>query len=41
VAASRLCRSYAIIFSDDDEVQKRLDAPDAPALFALLGEVNE
>lgn len=31
----------AIIFSDDDEVQKLLDAPDAPALFALLGEVNE
>ncbi|MBF4635428.1 PTS sugar transporter subunit IIA [Agreia pratensis] len=31
----------AIIFSDDDEVQKLLDAPDGPALFALLGEVNE
>jgi PTS system mannitol-specific IIA component len=31
----------AIIFSDDDEVQKLLDAPDGPALFALLSEVNE
>jgi PTS system mannitol-specific IIA component len=31
----------AIIFSDDDEVQKLLDAPDAAALFALLSEVNE
>jgi PTS system mannitol-specific IIA component len=31
----------AIIFSDDDEVQKLLDAPDAEALYALLAEVNE
>ncbi|OUE23391.1 PTS sugar transporter subunit IIA [Clavibacter michiganensis] len=31
----------AIIFSDDDEVQKLLDAPDAQALYALLAEVNE
>lgn len=32
----------AIIFSDEDEVQKLLDAPDAAALVALLGgEVND
>ncbi|MFT2693776.1 PTS sugar transporter subunit IIA [Clavibacter zhangzhiyongii] len=31
----------AIIFSDDDEVRKLLDAPDAEALYALLAEVNE
>ncbi|QAY73180.1 PTS mannitol transporter subunit IIA [Agromyces protaetiae] len=31
----------AIIFSDEDEVQKLLDAPDAAALAALLGEVND
>ncbi|MBM7411810.1 PTS system mannitol-specific IIA component [Clavibacter michiganensis] len=31
----------AIIFSDDDEVQKLVDAPDAEALYALLAEVNE
>ena len=30
----------AIVFSDEDEVQKLLDAPDADELFALLGEVN-
>ncbi|NQX15210.1 MULTISPECIES: PTS sugar transporter subunit IIA [unclassified Rathayibacter] len=30
----------AIIFSEEDEVQKLLDAPDAQALYALLGEVN-
>jgi PTS system mannitol-specific IIA component len=31
----------AIIFSDDDEVQKLLDAPTAEELYALLSEVNE
>ncbi|KQV07199.1 PTS sugar transporter subunit IIA [Leifsonia sp. Root112D2] len=31
----------AIIFSDDDEVQKLLDADSAEAVFALLGDVNE
>lgn len=31
----------AILFSEDDEVQQLLDAPDADALFALLGDVNE
>ena len=31
----------AIIFSEDDEVQALLDAPDADALFAALGDVNE
>ncbi|AZZ50760.1 MULTISPECIES: PTS sugar transporter subunit IIA [Rathayibacter] len=30
----------AIIFSEEDEVQKLLDAPDAQSLYALLGEVN-
>ena len=30
----------AIIFSEEDEVQKLLDAPDAQALYGLLGEVN-
>ncbi|MCI2957834.1 PTS sugar transporter subunit IIA [Agromyces atrinae] len=31
----------AIIFSDDDEVQKLLSAPDAAAIAAILAEVNE
>ncbi len=31
----------AIIFSDDDEVQKLVDAPDVEALYALMAEVNE
>lgn len=31
----------AIIFSDEDEVQKLLDAPDADAIYALLSEVND
>jgi PTS system mannitol-specific IIA component len=31
----------AIIFSEEDDVQKLLDAPDQAALFALLSEVNE
>ena len=31
----------AIIFSEDDEVEKLVEAPDADALFALLGDVNE
>jgi PTS system mannitol-specific IIA component len=31
----------AIIFSDDDEVQKLLDASTAEELYALLSEVNE
>ncbi len=31
----------AIIFSDEDEVQRLIDAPDAAALHALLSEVNE
>ncbi|MBF4461615.1 MULTISPECIES: PTS sugar transporter subunit IIA [unclassified Rathayibacter] len=30
----------AILFSEEDEVQKLLEAPDAQALYALLGEVN-
>ncbi|PPH08266.1 PTS mannitol transporter subunit IIA [Rathayibacter sp. AY1G1] len=30
----------AIIFSEEDEVQKLLDAPDAQSLYSLLGEVN-
>ncbi|AZZ56054.1 PTS sugar transporter subunit IIA [Rathayibacter iranicus] len=30
----------AIIFSEEDDVQKLLDAPDAQALYSLLGEVN-
>ncbi|SFN93970.1 PTS sugar transporter subunit IIA [Mycetocola miduiensis] len=30
----------AIVFSDEDEVQKLLDAADANELFALLEEVN-
>lgn len=30
----------AIIFSEEDDVQKLLDAPDARALYSLLGEVN-
>ncbi|KZX21033.1 PTS sugar transporter subunit IIA [Rathayibacter tanaceti] len=30
----------AIIFSEEDEVQKLLDAPDAQALYSVLGEVN-
>lgn len=30
----------AIIFSEEDEVQKLLEAPDAQALYSLLGEVN-
>lgn len=30
----------AIIFSEEDEVQKLLNAPDAQALYSLLGEVN-
>jgi PTS system mannitol-specific IIA component len=31
----------AIIFSDEDEVQRLIDARDAAALHALLSEVNE
>ena len=31
----------AILFSEEDDVQKLTDAPDADALFALLGDVNE
>ena len=31
----------AILFSEEDDVQKLLDAPDADALYALLGDVNE
>jgi PTS system mannitol-specific IIA component len=31
----------AIIFSEEDDVQKLVEAPDADALFALLGDVNE
>ncbi|MFF1571592.1 PTS sugar transporter subunit IIA [Leifsonia sp. NPDC058292] len=31
----------AIIFSEEDDVQKLIEAPDADALFALLGDVNE
>ena len=31
----------AILFSEEDDVQKLIDAPDADALFALLGDVNE
>jgi PTS system mannitol-specific IIA component len=31
----------AILFSEDDDVQKLIEAPDADALFALLGDVNE
>ncbi len=31
----------AIIFSDEDEVQRLIDAPDAAALHALLSEVND
>ncbi|MFF1876726.1 PTS sugar transporter subunit IIA [Leifsonia sp. NPDC058230] len=31
----------AIIFSEEDDVQKLIDAPDADAMFALLGDVNE
>ena len=31
----------AIIFSDDDEVQKLVDASTAEQLHALLSEVNE
>lgn len=31
----------AIIFSEEDDVQKLLDAPDQAALFALLSEVND
>lgn len=31
----------ALIFSEDEEVQKLLAAPDADALYALLGAVNE
>lgn len=31
----------AIIFSDEDEVQKLLDADSADAVFALLADVNE
>ncbi|WP_202563848.1 PTS sugar transporter subunit IIA [Agreia sp. COWG] len=31
----------AIIFSDEDDVQRLLDAPDRDALYALLSEVNE
>lgn len=31
----------AIIFSDEDEVQKLLDADSADQVFALLGDVNE
>lgn len=30
----------AIIFSEEDEVQKLLEASDAQALYSLLGEVN-
>ena len=30
----------AIVFSDEDEVQKLLNASDANELFALLEEVN-
>lgn len=31
----------AILFSEEDDVQKLIDAPDADALFALLADVNE
>ncbi|WP_285114688.1 PTS sugar transporter subunit IIA [Leifsonia sp. fls2-241-R2A-40a] len=31
----------AILFSEEDDVQKLIDAPDADALYALLGDVNE
>jgi PTS system mannitol-specific IIA component len=31
----------AILFSEEDDVQQLIDAPDADALFALLGDVNE
>lgn len=31
----------AIIFSEEDDVQKLIEASDADALFALLGDVNE
>ena len=30
----------AILFSEEDDVQKLIDAPDEDALFALLGDVN-
>ncbi len=31
----------AIIFSDEDQVQKLLDAPSAEAVYEILSEVNE
>ena len=31
----------AILFSEEDDVQQLIEARDADALFALLGEVNE
>ncbi|MFF1635406.1 PTS sugar transporter subunit IIA [Leifsonia sp. NPDC058248] len=31
----------AILFSEEDDVQQLIDAPDADALFVLLGDVNE
>lgn len=31
----------ALIFSEEDEVQKLLHAPDGPAIYALLSEVND
>jgi PTS system mannitol-specific IIA component len=31
----------AILFSEEDDVQQLIEAPDADALFALLGDVNE
>jgi len=31
----------AIVFSDEDEVQKLTDAPDTAAILSILGEVNE
>jgi PTS system mannitol-specific IIA component len=31
----------AILFSEEDDVQQLIDAPDADTLFALLGDVND
>ncbi|AGW40357.1 PTS system, mannitol-specific enzyme II, A component [Leifsonia xyli subsp. cynodontis DSM 46306] len=31
----------AILFSEEDDVRSLIEAPDADALFALLGDVNE
>ncbi len=36
-----LIAKIAEVFADEDEVAKLVEAPDAEAIMALLGDVNE